>query len=65
MVMREWFARFRRRGEAATVAPLDEAARGTPAERVVTTVDVRAGAADAVAARIAGQTPSEADRLGD
>jgi hypothetical protein len=40
-------------------------ANETHEERAVASADIAGVAADELAARIAGQTPSEADRLGD
>jgi hypothetical protein len=65
MSIREWFATFRQRRDAAAVARAEVMANETPEERAVSSGDIAGMAADERAARIAGQTPSEADRVGD
>jgi hypothetical protein len=65
MGVREWFAKFRQQRDAAATARAEVMANETPEERAVTSGDIAGMAVDERAARIAGQTPSEADRVGD
>ena len=63
--IREWLAKFHQRRNAAAIERADGAASETHDERAVASGDIAGAAADQQAARIAGQTPSEAERLGE
>jgi hypothetical protein len=63
--IREWLAKFRQQRDAAAMGQAKAMANETHEERAVASGDIAGVAADEQAARIAGQTPSEADRLGD
>ena len=63
--IREWIASFRRRRDAAAMQRAEERDTETPEERAVTSGNIDGLAADEQAARIAGQTPADADRLGE
>jgi hypothetical protein len=65
MTIREWIAKFGRRGDAAAVERAKAMTNETPEEQAVTSGDPIAAAADEQAARISGQTPAEANRIGD
>jgi hypothetical protein len=65
MTLREWVAKLGRRGDAAAVERAEAMANETPEERAVTSGDPLAAAADEQAIRISGQTPAEANRVGD
>jgi hypothetical protein len=61
----DWLAKLLKRGNAAAVGRAEATTYETDAERAVASMDKAGVAADQQAARIAGQTPSEADRLGE
>ena len=65
MKIGEWLAKFRQRRDAAAIGRAEATAKQTDAERATASVDRAGVAADGQAARIAGQTPSEAERLGE
>ncbi len=65
MSILEWFKKFRQKQDATAMTRADAIAIQTPDERKISSGDIEAAAADARAARVAGLTPSEADRLGD
>ena len=60
-----WLAKLRKRTSSAAMAQAEATAKETDAERASASTDRAGVAADGQAARIAGQTPSEADRLGE
>jgi hypothetical protein len=60
MSIREWFATFRERRDAAAVEREAAKANETPVEQAITQGDPTALAADVQAARIAGQTAAGA-----
>jgi hypothetical protein len=63
--IREWLGAWRRRRDAAATERAAAVAGGSRAERVASPGDLTGVAADQQAARIAGQTPAEAERLGE
>lgn len=65
MSILEWFKKFRQKQDATAKNRADAIATQTPDERKISSGDIEAAAADARAARAAGLTPTEADRLGD
>jgi hypothetical protein len=65
MSIRGWLAKFRLRRDAAAMEQMEAMATETREERAVASGDIAGVAADEQAARIAGQTPSGADRLGE
>lgn len=65
MSILEWFKKFRQKQDATAMTRADGMATQTPNERRIGSGDIEAAAADARAARAAGLTPTEADRLGD
>ena len=60
-----WLAKLRKRTNSAAMGRAEATANETDAERASASGDRAGVAADEQAARIAGQTPSEADRLGE
>ena len=65
MSIRDWFATFRKRRDAAAVERAEEAATETPEEQAYASADRTGAAADGVAARIAGETPTKVNRVDD
>jgi hypothetical protein len=61
----DWLAKLRKRRNAAAIGRAEAIANETDAERATASIDITGVAADEQAARMAGQTPSEADRLGE
>lgn len=61
----EWIRKLRQKQDSAAVSRAESMATETPEEQRITSGDIEAEAADVRAARVAGQTPSEADRLGN
>lgn len=64
VTIREWLGKLRRQRDAGAMRRAEAQAVETPEERAVSSGDLAGNVADEQAARIAGQTPSEADRLG-
>jgi hypothetical protein len=66
MSIRDWFATFRKRRDAAAVERVEAATTTeTPEEQANASADRTGAAADGVAARIAGQTPADVNRVND
>jgi hypothetical protein len=63
--IRDWFVKFRQQRDVAAEGQAEAMISETQEERAASSDDLAAVAADQQAARIAGQTPTEADRLGE
>ena len=63
--IRDWLVKFRQQRDVAAESQAEAMVSETQEERAASFDDLAAVAADQQAARIAGQTPPEADRLGE
>jgi predicted transcriptional regulator len=63
--IRAWFDRLRRREDAGALERAEELAEEPAEERARHSTDVEGLAADERAGRLAGETPTDVERLGE